>query len=207
MPGEGREVEVVHDLAEQVVDRLRQQHAGLVVAGDPEAVQHLLAETVCRGDGRPVEVRQRPDQTLSAQCLLGRGHVAQVTHKGVLAGRVEHAACGGREPFAHPLAELLGRGAAEGGEQQLGQLGASFCDVARGESRDGPGLPGAGAGLQHGRPGRQRAVEVEAHGAPTDSWASSGAHSRTASAPKRVPSAPGSGSAVNASKPDDPPWT
>ncbi len=202
--GELAQVQVVDHLAQQVVDRLDQLHAGLVVAGHPEAVQHLLAEAVRRDDRRPVEVGQRAHEPPSPQRHLAVVGSAEVEHERVLAAGVEQPARGAGEPLAHPLPQLLRRRAAERREHQLRQLGATLRDVAGRQSRDGPGLPGAGAGLEHRRPGRQRAVgveaQVEAHGAPTVSCASSGPHSRRASAPKRVPSGPGSVAAVTVSK-------
>ena len=57
--GEPREVEVVDDLDEQVVEILDEFGVGVGVAGHPEATQHLLAELMGGGDRRRVDVGQR----------------------------------------------------------------------------------------------------------------------------------------------------
>ena len=67
---------------------------------------------------------------------------------------------GADEPLAHALAQLAGRHAREGDEQQLVERRA-LGDVARGERGDRVRLAGAGARLEHGDAGRQRAADVE----------------------------------------------
>ena len=89
-----------------------------------------------------------------------------------------------------PLAKLLARHPAEGHDQHLVQGRDAFGDEASDQRGDGERLAGAGTGLQQGRPGRQRAADVEgvelAHRWPTRSAPSSrGCQSRQAYWPSR----------------------
>ena len=97
------------------------------------------------------------------------GHRAQVLDQRVAAGRSGQPAQRDRQPLAHPLAQLLGGRAAEGRQHQLRQVGDALGDVAGGERRDGPGLAGAGARLEHGRArsaaGRTGRSSAAPHGA------------------------------------------
>ena len=209
------QVEVVDDLAAQVVDPLDHGDPGVGVAGHAETVEHLLAEAVGRRDRGPVELRGGPGQALPTQGDLVEVSPQQVPDQGVVGfaapvatprggpvatprGGLVQGAGGAVDALPHTLAQLLGRGPAERGEHQLGQLSHPFCDVAGGESRDRVRLPGASAGLEHRRAGGQRAVQVEAH--EVVSASSSGSHSQRASAPKRVASGPPAGDASSASK-------
>ena len=92
------------------------------------------------------------------------------------------------EPLADALAQLARGHAREGDEQELVER-VALGDVARGERGDRVRLAGAGARLEHGHAGRQRAADVEAariSAAVAHSSASSAAHSRRARRPKRA---------------------
>jgi len=174
------QVEVVDDLPPQVVDGLDHPHAGLVVARHAQAVEHLLAEAVRRGDGGAVELRRRPHQPLPPQRDLLGSAGRQVPHQ-LVGARATDVLSGLADPLADPLPQLLGRGAAERREHELRQLHDALGDVAGRQGGDGVRLAGPGAGLEHDGAGGQRAGQVEAH----DSAASSGSHSRRASSPNR----------------------
>ncbi len=193
----GPQVQVVDDLATQVGGRFDQLSTRIEVSRHAETVEDLGAEAVRGGDGGGVEVRHCPGQPAEPQRDLLGSPGGQVLHKRVV-GHVVLARVGarttgchllqpaqrGRQPFADPLAQLLGRRDAERREQQLRELDALLGDVPGGQGRDGPGLAGAGAGLQHHRAGGQRPVRIEAH--RICSASSSGAHSRRASSENRV---------------------
>ena len=107
------------------------------------------------------------------------------------AWRARQPALGRDEPLAHAVAQLAGRHPREGDEQQVLEPDA-LGDVAGRERGDRVRLAGAGAGLEDGHAGRQRAADVEAaHRISVRSCATRPPHSRFASWPKRVCS-PGS---------------
>ena len=60
-----------------------------------------------------------------------------------------------------PLAQLLAGRAAERHDQHLLERRDALGDVAGDQGADGPGLAGAGAGLEQGGAGRQRVADVE----------------------------------------------
>ena len=163
---EAPHVEVVDDLREQVADVLDEGGVGLDVAGDAEAAEHLLAEPVRRGDRRRVEVGERARQALAALLdLVARAGREQRDDLVALGGAAPASArarpCSARhEALAHALAQLAGRHPREGHEQELLERRA-LGDVARGERGDRERLAGAGARLEHGDAGRQRAADVE----------------------------------------------
>ena len=95
------------------------------------------------------------------------------------------------EALADAVAQLARGHAGEGHEQEVVEP-RPLGDVARGEGGDRVRLARAGAGLEHGDPGRQRAAGVEgadlggrAHRSSRCSWASRRSQSRWASAAKR----------------------
>ena len=107
--------------------------------------------------------------------------------------RTGQALLDAHEPLAHALAQLPGRHAREGDEQQLVERRA-LGHVARRQGGDRVRLAGAGARLQHGHAGRERAARRRtagpsrrpAHRSSISSWASSPSHMRRARRPTRV---------------------
>ncbi len=210
-PPNRREVEVVDDLDDELVERLDQGRAGVGVAGDAERAQHELAELVGGRDGGRVEGGQRVAQpparrtarsasSTSSRC--GEQRVVGVGRAGSASARSASTSCG-----AHPLAQLLAGRPAEGDDEHLVERRHALGDVARHQRADGERLAGAGAGLEQGGPGRQRPGEVEglrivvtASPAPLLRPVSSGLHSRSASAPNRDDS-PGCSSPATAATP------
>ena len=139
----------------------------LDVAGDAEAAEHLLAEAVGGGDRRRVEVGQRAREPLAPRAgPPPRGPSASsrddlVASLGAApASAALERLLGADEPLAHAVAQLAGRHARERDEQQLVERRA-LGDVARRERGDRVRLAGAGARLEHGDAGRQRAADVE----------------------------------------------
>ena len=161
--GEAAEVEIVGDLDHEVVEILDQTGVGVGVARDAERGEHEVAELVGGRDGRGVEVDQRlgqPGVHLRAvvageqQPEQRRRLVGQHRLRCERAGRLDQL-------LAHPFAQLLARGAAEGHDQHLLEPAHPLGDVAGDQGGDGPGLAGAGARLQQRRAGRQRPGHVE----------------------------------------------
>ncbi len=171
--GERAEVEVVDGLPDQVVEVLDQAGAGVGVAGDAERVEDHRAELVGGGDGRSVEADQRVgDPAMAEPALLGVPAAEHPDQLGLLDQRVVLEERAGSGVVAeHPLgldelgadafAELLAGGAPEGDDQHLLQPGVALGDVAGDQGTDGPGLAGAGAGLEQDGAGGQLAGDVE----------------------------------------------
>ena len=89
-----------------------------------------------------VAVEQQPDQVgVAAPSPAQRGVVAE-------------RALGLDQLGAHPLAQLLAGRPAERDDQHLLEPGDALGDVAGDQRADGPGLAGAGAGLEQGGAGR-----------------------------------------------------
>ena len=82
-----REVQVVDDLGDQVVEALDQRDTGVGVAGHAKRFQHQLAELVGGGDGRRVEARQRVAQIAARARALVVGAVEQMRDHLVVADR------------------------------------------------------------------------------------------------------------------------
>ncbi len=164
----------------------------------PRLREHHRAELVGGRDGGGVEAAERVAEPLpsplAAPRPARRGAAATRSLGSVTDRRVGEHPLGLHELGADPLAQLLARGAAEGDDQHLLERGDALGDVPRDQGADGPGLAGAGAGLEQRRAGRQRVADVEgrgvAHRGPTFSAPpSSGSQSRTASWPSRCGSA------------------
>ncbi len=163
---ERAQVEVVDHLAHQVVEVLDQPGAGVGVAGDAERGEHHRAELVGGRDRGGVEAGEGLDDAAVACRELG---LVTVDEEGEQLGAVRaHAGVAAEEPLgldelgAHPLPQLLARGAAEGDDEHLVEPGHPLGDVAGHEGADGPGLAGAGAGLeQRGADARERGRDVE----------------------------------------------
>ncbi len=159
LAGEEGEVEVVGDLGGQLLEVLDQDGAGVGVAGHAEAAQHQLAELVDGRDGRRVERRQRVGQPAQPGRALGLVGVEQPVVQpvgGVGARRVGEHRGGVVELAAYAVAQLLARGPGEGDDQHLLEGRDALGEVAGDERGDGPGLAGAGAGLEQRRAGGQR---------------------------------------------------
>ncbi len=189
------QVEVVDGLLDQVVEVLDQAGAGVGVAGDTQRAEHHRAELVGGRDRGGVESGEGLGDPSMAEPPLGVVAVAQqveqvgrtaVVDGGQGGGVVAQRALGLHQLGAHPLAQLLAGGAPEGDHQHLLELGVPLGHEAGDQGADGPGLAGAGAGLEQGGAGRQRAADVErrqgAHSGPTRSApVSSGSHTCQAS--------------------------
>ena len=184
---EVRQVQVVDDLGDDIVEALDQLHTGIGIAGHTKRFQHQLAELVCGGDGRRVEARQRVTQPqLALGQLVGLAveqmldHLVVPDERGVVERqqRLEDLA-------AHPLPQFLAGRPSERDEQHLVQGRDAFGDVAGHQTREGERLAGARTGFQHGRGprGRQRAQQVEGwhvHQSGSLSADSIGSHNREA---------------------------
>ncbi len=191
------DVQVGDHLVDQVAGVLDEGHVALDVAGHAEAVEHVLAEAVGGGDGGSVKVGEGGGEAVAPAADIGRcagGEKAEDVVIGVGSDAGEgagQAVLGGDHPLAHPVAQLAGGHAGEGDDQQVLER-ETVGHVAGGEGGDGEGLPGAGAGLEHGDAGRQRPADVERgdraghrHRSSIVSVASSPSHIRRAARPKR----------------------
>ncbi len=186
---ERTEVEVVDHLHQQVVEVLDQGGAGVGVAGHAERAQHQRAELVGGGDRRRVERRQR-GRDPPVPIPSGGGVALEQQPEQLGLGVVLRRGVAGQRPLGlhqlgpHPLPQLLAGRAAERDDQHLVEHGLALGHEPGHQRADGPGLAGAGAGLQDGGAGRQRASDVEglhraAHRIPTFSTpVSSGCHTR-----------------------------
>ena len=166
---EGAEVEVVDDLAQQVVEVLDQPGPAVGVAGDPERTEHHRAELVGGGDGRGVEVGQRVgDPAVPERPFAGVAVEEQLDQVGLLdrgqRGVSGQRALGLDQLGPDPFAELLAGRPAERHDQHLLERADALGDEAGDQRADGPGLAGAGAGLEQGGAGRQRVADVEGVG-------------------------------------------
>jgi hypothetical protein len=157
------EVQVGGRLVDQVVDLLHEVRLRFGVAEHPEALEHLQAELVRGGDGRLVDLAERGRHPPPAPLALRRVHRADERGHAVAVRHVPRGQGGQQrhEPLADPAAELGRRHPAEGDQQQLAQRPVGLRHVPRGQRREGEGLARAGARLEHGRPARQRAANVE----------------------------------------------
>ena len=184
---EVRQVQVVDDLGDDIVEALDQLDTGIGIAGHTKRFQHQLAELVRGGDGRGVETGQRVTQPQLALAPTRRGAVEQMLDELVVADerRVVERQQRLEDLAAHPLAQFLAGRPAERDEQHLVQRRHAFGDVAGHQARERERLAGARAGLQHGRGPRrrQRAEQVEGrhvHQSGSLSADSIGSHSRAA---------------------------
>ncbi len=184
---EALEVEVVDDLADELVEVLDQGDSGVGVAGHAERTQDQLAELVGGRDRRGVEAGQG---VLQPQPAVGQllGRAADEVAQQVVVGRarVVEGLGGPDQLVADPLAQLLARRPAEGDEEHVVEQGLALRDVAGHERRERVGLAGAGTGLEHrgGGSRRQRVEEIEGSGPHIGprSLSSSGNQSRSARA-------------------------
>jgi hypothetical protein len=184
---EAAHVEVVDDLLAQVRDVLDERGVGLDVADDAEAAQHLLAEAVRRGDRRGVEAGERAREPLAPRAhrvpVAGGEQRNDLVVRRRAGERALEPLLRAHQPLADALSQLARRHPRERHQQQLVQLNA-LGDVARGERRDRERLAGAGAGLEHGHAGRERAADVErsgrVHRCSTCSQSSAASQSRRA---------------------------
>ena len=69
---EVRQVQVVDDFGDQVVEAFHEGHPGVGVPGDAQRSEHQMTELVGGGDRRGVETRECIAQTFSAGGELGR---------------------------------------------------------------------------------------------------------------------------------------
>ncbi len=165
--GEGAEVEVVDHLTDQVVEVLDQPRLRVGVAGDAERAEHHRAELVGGRDRGRVEAGQRLEHpTVPGPSLVVVAVEQQPDQVGVahLTGQrrvVAERPLGLDQLGAHPFAQLLAGRPPERDHQHLLQQRLALGDVPRHESADGPGLAGAGAGLEQGGALGQRATDVE----------------------------------------------
>ena len=162
---ERSQVEVVDDLAQQLVEVLHQPGPGIGVTRHAQRAQHHRAELVGGRDRRTVKTRQ---------CL---GHPAVPEHPLLVVavdeqvdqgrrlrgpdGLGSQGALGLDQLGADALAQLLAGRSAERDDQHLLEPALPLGDVAGHQCPDGPGLAGAGTGLQQGGAGRQRVADVE----------------------------------------------
>src|SRR5690606_23919996 len=163
--GVAAQVDVVDHLLAQVGGVRDEGEVRVDVRRHPQRGEHLQAEAVGGGDGRGVELRQRPGQATPAHLHLGVVDVGEVGDDDVPARpggpRVTQGALGVDQPLADAVAQLGGGGPAEGDEHEVAELHALLGDVPGGEGGDGEGLAGAGACLQDGGAAGQRAADVE----------------------------------------------
>jgi hypothetical protein len=135
----GRHEQVVDDLLDQAVQVLDQLRVTVEVARDAEPVQHMLAEAVDGRDGRRVDVGQRARQAGPALPHMRLVAVGETREHRV--GGVEHRArehglevIGGLdESGTDTVAQLRGRRAGEGDDQQVGQARIGLGDPPGGE--------------------------------------------------------------------------
>ena len=184
---EVRQVEVVDDLGDHIVEALDQLNTGVGITGHTKGFQDQLAELVCGGDGRGVEAGECVAQPELAFGQLVGGAVEQMLDELVVAGgrRVVERQQRVEDLAAHPLPQFLTGRAPEGDEQHLVQRRHTLGDIAGDEARERKRLAGARAGLQHGRGlrCRQRTQQVEGrhvHQSGSLSADSIGSHSRVA---------------------------
>ena len=185
VPAEVRQVEVVDDLGDKVVQALHQLDPGIAVPGHAERLEHQVAELVGGGDGGGVERGERIAQPGLALLEFFVGAREQVLNHLVVA---DHRAII-ESPYRlddlgpDPLAQFLGGRAAERDEQHLVQGGPAFGQIAGDQTGERERLAGTGAGLQHGRRSgrRQRPQQVERlHQTLLPSARSIGSHSLAA---------------------------
>ncbi len=161
----GAQVEVGDHLGGHVGGVLGEGQVGVDVGGDAEPGEHLQAEPVGRGDGGGVEVGDRVREPVASRRDLGVAAGREVHQHGVVGRprrrRIRERRGRGDEPLADALTQLDRRGPAERHQHQLVDAGHTLGDVARGQRGDRVRLAGAGAGLQHRRPGRQVPARVE----------------------------------------------
>ena len=159
------QVEVGGDLTGEVGDLVDEHRLRLTVAEDAEPVEHPQAELVGGGDGGRVEPGQgagHPGVPVLQTGAVDQQLLERIQRPGVAAGDgVGHPGLQRDESLVHPRAQFVGGHPAEGDQHQLVERRASFGDVTGGQCGQGVGLAGAGAGLQHGRAGRQLAADVE----------------------------------------------
>ena len=160
---DGAQVEVRDDLVDDVGVVLDECRPGLDVAGGAEAAEHGVAEAVSGGDGGLVEACDGAPEPTSALGALGLGCVQQEGQERVGLGRAAdgEGGVGLHEALAHAVLQLGARGSAEGDDQQVVELGVALGDQSGDERGDGPGLAGAGAGLEQRGAGGQRVGDVE----------------------------------------------
>ncbi len=165
--GEGPQVEVVDDLAQQVVEVLDEPGPGVGVAGDAQRLEHQGAELVGGGDGGRVEAGERLEDAAVAH--LPVAPVADQQAQQVGAGG--HVGVPGQGPLGldelgpDPFAQLLAGGPPERHHEHVVEAGGALDDVAGDQGADGPGLAGAGAGLEQrggARGGQVGRADVEA---------------------------------------------
>ncbi len=165
-PGERAQVEVVHDLAEQVVEVLDQPGPGVGVTRDAERAEHHAAELVGGRDRRRVEPGQGlgdpPVPETALVVVAVEEERDQVRGLRRREGRVVGESTLGLDQLGpHPLPQLLAGRPAEGHHEHLVEQAHPLGDVPGDQGADGPGLAGAGAGLEQRRAGRERVADVE----------------------------------------------
>ncbi len=162
--GVAGQVQVLDDGGDEVVDRFGEPGAGVVVARQPELVEHALAERVGGGDGARVEIGEGGEQSAPVGRRgggVGGQQGDDLVGVGARGGGVGQGGGDGDEPFAGAFAQFLRGGPAEGHQQQVRHRDRGLGDVAHRQPDDGVGLAGARAGLEDRRPGGQRPGGIE----------------------------------------------
>ena len=121
----------------------------------PWVVAIVAASKSASARGEPLAPHARPPSSVPVASSATTSSVG-----GGARQRAVERLLGADQPLAHALAQLAGRHAREGDEQQLVERRA-LGDVARGERGDRVRLAGARARLEHGHAGRQRPADVE----------------------------------------------
>ena len=165
--------QIVHHLDDQIVEVLDQRRAGFAVPRHTQSGQHLLAELVRGGDGRRVEIGERPGEPAAPDRHLARRRpsasrtISSLPCRRALAGSA-NARSALHQLLANPLAELLAGRPTEGDHQQLVEPGHTFGHVPGDQRADRVGLAGAGTGFQDGGADGQRIRGCRTASAPAD---------------------------------------
>jgi hypothetical protein len=136
---EAPHVQVVDDLLEQIPEVLDERDVARVVAEDPEAAEHLLAEAVRRRDRRRRRSRRAPAPDASRASATS----PEDSRPTISSSETPclQPALDGDQAVAHALAQLAGGHPREGHQQQIAKPRA-LGDVARRERGDRVRLAG-----------------------------------------------------------------